>query len=88
MSPVATSITMATPTFPFISCNSLSNALSAKSCIPTSIVVTMSEPSIGGVSVILRYLFRIFRLFSTPFVPRRILSKESSNPHLATSFEP
>ena len=87
-SPVCTSINMATPTFPLISFNSSRSALSAKSCMLTSIVVTISAPSTGGLSTILRNLFIIFLRLDSPLQPRSILLYESSSPHLAESISP
>ena len=89
-SPVATSITIATPTLPFTfgSFSSSIKALSDKSCIPTSMVVMMSAPSIGGVSVIFKNLFRTLRRWMIPSVPRKIESYDNSRPQRAVSFAP
>ena len=70
MSPVFTSMTMATPTLPLISLSSLMTARSARSCMFTSMVVMMSQPLMGGVSVMLRYLFSTLRRCTMPSVPR------------------
>ena len=70
MSPVATSMTRATPTLPFIFFSSSMTDLSARSCMDTSIVVTMSAPSTGGVSMMLRNLLSTFRRWVMPSTPR------------------
>ena len=87
-SPVCTSMTMATPTFPLISFNSCSNERSARSCMLTLMVVTMSAPSIGGVSVMFRYLLSTFLRCTIPLVPLRMESYESSSPKRAVSLAP
>ena len=79
-SPVFTSITMATPELPLISLSLFITALSARSCMFTSIVVIISLPLMGGVSVILRYLFNTFLRLTIPVVPRKSESYESSSP--------
>ena len=87
-SPVFTSITIATPTDALMSFSSFSSARSARSCIPTSIVVTMSAPSIGGTSIMSRNLLSTLRRCFVPFVPRSIESHDSSSPHCAVSLAP
>ena len=74
MSPVGTSMTMATPTLALISFSSSMSERSARSCMLTSMVVTMSAPSIGGVSVMSRNLLRTLRRCTIPLVPRRMES--------------
>ena len=88
MSPVGTSITMATPTLALISFNSSISERSARSCMLTSMVVTISAPSIGGVSVMFRNLSRTFRRCTMPLVPRRMESYDNSSPNLAVSLAP
>ena len=80
ISPVFTSITMATPELALISLSLFIIALSAKSCMLTSMVVMISLPLIGGVSVILRYLFNTFLLLTIPVVPRNSESYDNSSP--------
>ena len=87
-SPVFTSIKMATPISPFTSFSSSTRARSAKSCIPTSMVVTMSAPSTGESTGISRYLLSTLRRCIRPLVPRRIESYDSSRPYLALSLAP
>ena len=83
MSPVCTSIRMATPTVALISFNSSTNAFSAMSCIPTSMVVMISQPSTGGISTMFRYLFITFWRWVIPFLPFNMESYESSSPFFA-----
>ena len=89
-SPVATSITIATPASP-CTCGSFSSSMrarSARSCIPTSIVVMMSHPSTGASTGIFMYLLSILRRWVSPAVPRSIESYANSNPQRAVSLAP
>ncbi len=88
MSPVGTSITIATPTCPLISFSSSITARSAMSCICTSIVVTMSEPSMASfcISPMKRRFTFCFCIF--PDSPRRTESNDSSSPKRAESLAP
>ena len=84
MSPVATSMTIATPTFPPISFSSSTTDRSARSCMLTSIVVTTSDPFSGGTSVMDRNLLRTIMLWPMPSLPRSTESKAISSPHRGT----
>ena len=88
ISPVFTSMTIATPTLPLISLSSSMTERSAKSCMFTSMVVTMSAPSMAGFSVMLRYLFITFLRCTYPSFPRSVESNESSRPQRAVSLAP
>ena len=59
-SPVCTSIRMATPIEALSFFSSSTSARSARSCMPTSMVVTMSAPSMGGATVSFMNLSRTF----------------------------
>ncbi len=87
-SPVATSISMATPKSPLMAFSSSMTARSARSCMFTSMVVTMSAPSVGGVTGMSMYLLSILRRWVMPLMPRRIESCDSSSPQRAVSLAP
>ena len=87
MSPVFTSMTMATPTFPFISRSFSTSALSDRSCIPTSIVVTMSEPFTGSFSTSAMFLLNTFLMLFTPGMPRSSRSNHCSSPFFGCPFQ-
>ena len=77
------------PTSPFTSgsFSFLRKALSATSWMFTSMVVSRSWPSCGSTSTKLTRWFLTLVRWPMPGVPRRILSKLSSRPHLAEPEE-
>jgi hypothetical protein len=75
MSPVLTSIRIATPYMPSISLSFCTRAFSQKSCMLTSRVVWTSAPATAGRSTTGRYIFMVFTLCDSPGMP---LSRESN----------
>ena len=69
MSPVLTSISIATPYMPSISFSFSTRAFSQKSCRLTSMVVYTLAPCTGCLSITGRYLFIVFTLWAMPGTP-------------------